>query len=48
MTRTVPGRTDAAGITDPRLRAAAGRLWRDDLVNAERRQDLRARGLFPG
>ncbi|MEU3664672.1 DUF5914 domain-containing protein [Streptomyces sp. NPDC032940] len=32
----------------PLLRAAAGRLWRDDLAYAERRRDLRRRGLFPG
>ncbi|MFJ6071254.1 DUF5914 domain-containing protein [Streptomyces sp. NPDC093065] len=32
----------------PLMRAAAGRLWRDDLAYAERRGHLRARGLFPG
>ncbi|MER7722087.1 DUF5914 domain-containing protein [Streptomyces flaveolus] len=32
----------------PLMRAAAGRLWRDDLAHAERRRDLRRRGLFPG
>jgi hypothetical protein len=32
----------------PLMRAAAGRLWRDDLTYAERRARLRARGLFPG
>ncbi len=32
----------------PLMRAAAGRLWRDDLAYAERRARLRARGLFPG
>ncbi|MET7274730.1 DUF5914 domain-containing protein [Streptomyces flaveolus] len=32
----------------PLMRAAAGRLWRDDLAYAERRRDLRRRGLFPG
>ncbi|MFD7958307.1 DUF5914 domain-containing protein [Streptomyces ardesiacus] len=32
----------------PLMRAAAGRLWRDDLAYAERRAHLRARGLFPG
>ncbi|MEV5758464.1 DUF5914 domain-containing protein [Streptomyces tendae] len=37
-----------APVLRPLMRAAAGRLWRDDLAYAERRQDLRARGLFPG
>ncbi|MFG2683257.1 DUF5914 domain-containing protein [Streptomyces sp. NPDC048392] len=32
----------------PLMRAAAGRLWRDDLAYAERRGYLRARGRFPG
>ncbi|WP_416530620.1 DUF5914 domain-containing protein [Streptomyces coelicoflavus] len=32
----------------PLMRATAGRLWRDDLAYAERRAQLRARGLFPG
>ncbi|WP_077797394.1 DUF5914 domain-containing protein [Streptomyces sp. JHA26] len=32
----------------PLMRAAAGRLWRDDLAYAERRRDLRRRGVFPG
>ncbi|MFJ8806678.1 DUF5914 domain-containing protein [Streptomyces sp. NPDC102490] len=32
----------------PLMRAAAGRLWRDDLAYAERRGHLRARGRFPG
>ncbi|WP_416070535.1 hypothetical protein [Streptomyces sp. ME01-18h] len=30
------------------MRAAAGRLRRDDLAYAERRDHLRVRGLFPG
>ncbi|MFJ7230980.1 DUF5914 domain-containing protein [Streptomyces tendae] len=37
-----------APVLRPLLRAASGRLWRDDLAYAERRGDLRARGLFPG
>ncbi|MFJ8193436.1 DUF5914 domain-containing protein [Streptomyces sp. NPDC096094] len=32
----------------PLMRAAAGRLWRDDLAYAERRRHLRERGQFPG
>ncbi|MFC8869252.1 DUF5914 domain-containing protein [Streptomyces sp. NPDC057148] len=32
----------------PLMRAAAGRLWRDDLAYAERRRHLRERGEFPG
>ncbi|MDT0609295.1 DUF5914 domain-containing protein [Streptomyces lancefieldiae] len=32
----------------PLMRAAAGRLWRDDLAYAERRGQLRERGRFPG
>ncbi|MFE1029051.1 DUF5914 domain-containing protein [Streptomyces sp. NPDC058818] len=32
----------------PLMRAAAGRLWRDDLAYAERRGHLRERGQFPG
>ncbi|MET9776515.1 DUF5914 domain-containing protein [Streptomyces sp. NPDC006367] len=32
----------------PLMRAAAGRLWRDDLAYAERRRDLLRRGEFPG
>jgi hypothetical protein len=30
------------------MRAASGRLWRDDLAYAERRWELRATGRFPG
>ncbi|AQS71273.1 DUF5914 domain-containing protein [Streptomyces pactum] len=32
----------------PLMRAAAGRLWRDDLAYAERRRHLRDHGRFPG
>ncbi|MDG9689963.1 2Fe-2S ferredoxin [Streptomyces sp. Alain-F2R5] len=32
----------------PLMRAAAGRLWRDDLAYAERRRHLRDTGRFPG
>ncbi|WP_221356351.1 DUF5914 domain-containing protein [Streptomyces beigongshangae] len=32
----------------PLVRAAAGRLWRDDLAYAERRWRLRSTGRFPG
>jgi hypothetical protein len=32
----------------PLVRAAAGRLWRDDLAYAERRWHLRSTGRFPG
>ncbi|MGC9436987.1 DUF5914 domain-containing protein [Streptomyces sp. WG5] len=32
----------------PLMRAAAGRLWRDDLAYAERRRHLRDQGRFPG
>lgn len=32
----------------PLMRAAAGRLWRDDLAYAERRWQLRSTGRFPG
>lgn len=32
----------------PLVRAAAGRLWRDDLAYAERRWQLRSTGRFPG
>ncbi|MEV7794667.1 hypothetical protein AB0O68_22155 [Streptomyces sp. NPDC087512] len=32
----------------PLTRAAAGRLWRDDLAHAVSRTDLRRRGPFPG
>jgi hypothetical protein len=37
-----------APLVRPVMRAASGRLWRDDLAYAERRHALRARGLFPG
>ncbi|MFD8275144.1 DUF5914 domain-containing protein [Streptomyces flaveolus] len=36
-----------APVLRPLMRAAAGRLWRDDLAYAERRRDLRRRGPFP-
>ncbi|MFD6415729.1 DUF5914 domain-containing protein [Streptomyces sp. NPDC060194] len=32
----------------PLMRAAAGRLWRDDIAYAERRYALRSSGRFPG
>ncbi|MEV0529681.1 DUF5914 domain-containing protein [Streptomyces sp. NPDC050439] len=32
----------------PAMRAAAGRLWRDDMAYAERRWTLRSSGRFPG
>ncbi|MER6538391.1 DUF5914 domain-containing protein, partial [Streptomyces sp900105755] len=32
----------------PLVRAAAARLWRDDLAYAERRWQLRSTGRFPG
>lgn len=38
----------AAPLLRPLVRAAAGRLWRDDLAYAERRWDLRSTGRFPG
>ncbi|MFJ7147230.1 DUF5914 domain-containing protein [Streptomyces sp. NPDC100445] len=38
----------AAPLLRPLVRAAAGRLWRDDLAYAERRWLLRATGRFPG
>ncbi|MGW2035269.1 DUF5914 domain-containing protein [Streptomyces sp. NPDC001356] len=38
----------AAPLLRPVLRAAAGRLWRDDLAYAERRWQLRSTGRFPG
>lgn len=38
----------AAPLLRPLMRAAAGRLWRDDLAYAERRWALRAAGRFPG
>ncbi|MEU1042494.1 DUF5914 domain-containing protein [Streptomyces sp. NPDC005551] len=38
----------AAPLLRPLMRAAAGRLWRDDLAYAERRWQLRHTGRFPG
>ncbi|MEU3844304.1 DUF5914 domain-containing protein [Streptomyces sp. NPDC028635] len=38
----------AAPLLRPLMRAASGRLWRDDLAYAERRWELRSRGRFPG
>ncbi|WP_369372970.1 DUF5914 domain-containing protein [Streptomyces sp. cg36] len=38
----------ATPVLRPLLRAAAGRLWRDDLAYAERRWQLRSTGRFPG
>ncbi|GAA1013504.1 DUF5914 domain-containing protein [Streptomyces thermogriseus] len=38
----------AAPLLRPLMRAAAGRLWRDDLAYAERRWALRSAGRFPG
>jgi Domain of unknown function (DUF5914)/Rieske [2Fe-2S] domain len=35
-------------VLRPLVRAAAGRLWRDDLAYAERRWQLRSTGRFPG
>ncbi|MEU6476701.1 DUF5914 domain-containing protein [Streptomyces sp. NPDC047017] len=37
-----------APLLRPLMRAAAGRLWRDDLAYAERRWQLRSSGRFPG
>ncbi|WP_435971674.1 DUF5914 domain-containing protein [Streptomyces sp. Qhu_M48] len=37
-----------APLLRPAIRAAAGRLWRDDLAYAERRWSLRRQGRFPG
>ncbi|MEU1662190.1 DUF5914 domain-containing protein [Streptomyces sparsogenes] len=37
-----------APLLRPVMRAAAGRLWRDDLAYAERRWALRSAGVFPG
>ncbi|MFE4703371.1 DUF5914 domain-containing protein [Streptomyces sp. NPDC056738] len=37
----------AAPLMRPLMRAAAGRLWRDDLAYAERRWQLRSTGRFP-
>ncbi|MFI1376627.1 DUF5914 domain-containing protein [Streptomyces longwoodensis] len=38
----------AAPALRPFIRAAAARLWRDDLAYAERRWELRSTGRFPG
>jgi hypothetical protein len=38
----------AAPLLRPLMRAAAGRLWRDDIAYAERRYALRSTGRFPG
>ncbi|MGC4913938.1 DUF5914 domain-containing protein [Streptomyces albogriseolus] len=38
----------AAPLLRPLVRAASGRLWRDDLAYAERRWALRSTGRFPG
>ncbi|KMS92086.1 2Fe-2S ferredoxin [Streptomyces regensis] len=38
----------AAPLLRPLVRAASGRLWRDDLAYAERRWQLRSTGRFPG
>jgi hypothetical protein len=38
----------AAPLLRPLIRAAAGRLWQDDLAYAERRWQLRSTGRFPG
>ncbi|MGW2042358.1 DUF5914 domain-containing protein [Streptomyces virginiae] len=38
----------AAPLLRPVMRAAAARLWRDDLAYAERRWHLRSTGRFPG
>ncbi|KUL46031.1 2Fe-2S ferredoxin [Streptomyces sp. NRRL F-4489] len=38
----------AAPVLRRLMRAAAGRLWRDDLAYAERRWELRGSGRFPG
>ena len=38
----------AAPVLRPLVRAASGRLWRDDLAYAERRWELRSTGRFPG
>ncbi|GGY99583.1 DUF5914 domain-containing protein [Streptomyces poonensis] len=46
-----PGFRAARGLAPllrPFVRAAAGRLWRDDLAYAERRRHLRSTGRFPG
>ncbi|WP_369217208.1 DUF5914 domain-containing protein, partial [Streptomyces flavofungini] len=38
----------AAPVVRPLMRAAAARLWRDDIAYAERRWELRSSGRFPG
>lgn len=38
----------AAPVLRPLMRAAAGRLWRDDLAYAERRWELQSTGRYPG
>lgn len=38
----------ASPVLRPLMRAAAGRLWRDDMAYAERRWALRSAGRFPG
>lgn len=38
----------AAPVLRPLMRAAAGRLWRDDLAYAERRWELQSTGRHPG
>lgn len=38
----------AAPALRPLMRAAAGRLWRDDMAYAERRWELRNSGRHPG
>ncbi|WP_202238294.1 DUF5914 domain-containing protein [Actinacidiphila reveromycinica] len=43
-----PAARAAAPVLRPLMRAAAARLWRDDLAYAERRYALRAAGRFPG
>ncbi|MGW0564606.1 DUF5914 domain-containing protein [Streptomyces sp. NPDC003016] len=46
-----PGFAAARALTPvlrPLMRAAAGRLWRDDLAYAQRRWQLRSAGRFPG
>ncbi|MCE0447251.1 DUF5914 domain-containing protein [Streptomyces tricolor] len=42
------GRPPGGTLLRPLVRAAAGRLWRDDLAYAERRWHLRSTGRFPG
>ncbi|MFE9680427.1 DUF5914 domain-containing protein [Streptomyces sp. NPDC006285] len=57
VVEAVVAASDRAGFTvarrmtpllRPLVRAAAGRLWRDDLAYAERRWQLRSTGRFPG